>query len=159
MKTSLYIYIYIYCWKSWTLNKYVALMSTAFYKCCGFFFLVMTVNSCFFPKMSFIVITIHASIIIVKKTHWLMYSIGFIYFEFGIKDRDSKTILKILKRWSDAVNRKLTDISQNKRTTGQIKIHKTVHTKLKIEQHEPQKNTRGEPMCSVRESSSTLFSR
>ena len=44
-----------------------------------------------------------------------MYSIGFIYFEFGIKDRDGKTILKILKRWSDAINRKLTDTSQNKK--------------------------------------------
>jgi hypothetical protein len=85
------------------------------FKCCGFFSLVMTVNSCFFLKMSFIVITIHTSVIFVKKNQRLMYSIGFIYFEFGIKDRDGKTILKILKRWSDAVNRKLTDTSQNKK--------------------------------------------
>ena len=158
MKTSLYIYIYILL-EILNTQQICCPDEYCILQMLWVFFLVMTVNSCFFPKMSFIVITIHASVIIVKKTHWLMYSIGFIYFEFGIKDRDSKTILKILKRWSDAVNRKLTDISQNKRTTGQTKIHKTVHTKLKIEQHEPQKNTRGEPMCSVRESSSTLFSR
>jgi hypothetical protein len=36
--------------------------------------------------MSFIVITMHTSVIFVKKTQRLMYWIGFIYFEFGIKD-------------------------------------------------------------------------
>lgn len=158
MKTSLYIYIYTVGNLEHSTNMLPSWWVLHFTNVVGFF-LVMTVNSCFFPKMSFIVITIHTSVIFVKETHRLMYSIGFIYFEFGIKDRDGKTILNILKRWSDAVNRKLTDTSQNKRTTGQTKIHKTVHTKLKIGQHEPQKNTRGEPRCSVRESSSTLFSR
>jgi len=50
-----------------------------------------------------------------------------------------KKRLKIPKGSSEAVNRRRADnaIAKRKRTKGKTTIHKIIHRKLKIEQHEP----------------------
>jgi hypothetical protein len=64
---------------------------------------------------------------------------------FLLKERKLlKKRLKITKKQSQVVNRRITDntLTKRKRRKGQTTISKTIHTHLKIEQHQPHLNRR-----------------